>query len=421
MTPGLLAYRALIALLLPVLALRLRGRGGLHLADRLCLGPGPARPAGRLLWLHGASNGEIASARAIATAALARDPHLTVLVSANTAGGRALAASWGPARVIAALAPFDSRGATRRFLRRWRPEGLVIVENELWPNRLDLCARQGIPVAVLGARMSPRSARFWGRFPGLARRMLGSLAWLSAQDAASRERFLACGLPADRVGPVVTLKSAPDLGGAETEAGTLPWPAAQTLLAASTHEGEDAMVLDAFVAARRSRPALRLILAPRHPARAAAIAPLIAARGLAFATRSQGETPGPDIPVFLADSLGEMARWYRAAGMTFVGGSLTEVGGHTPYEPVAAGSAVLHGPHVANHAAAYAALDAAGAATVVADAGALAAAVLAFADPAAQAEAARRARLALPAEDAAPAIAAALDHVLKGTPGAVHP
>lgn len=412
----MILYRLALLAILPILLLQLRRRGpvepGLRLARHL-----PPRPAGRLLWLHGASNGEIASARGVVDRALALDPALLVLVSANTATGRDLAQGWGAPRVIATLAPFDLRGATVRFLDHWRPEALIVIENELWPGRLDLCAARGIPVAVLGARLSARSARLWGRFPGFARRVLGAIAWLSAQDEASRDRLAALGMPSNRLGPVVTLKSSPALA---PRGSTLPWPRATTVLAASTHEGEEAIVLDAFQAASRQRPDLRLILAPRHPRRGPRIQALVAERGLPHAVRSAGAIPGAETAVYLADTMGEMALWYQAAGLTFVGGSLIDEGGHTPYEPVAAGSAVIHGPHVANNADAYAALHKAAAAVEVADAAGLAAAILRLADGPAQAALASLARTALSPVDPGPAIAAALSHVLAGVPTDVH-
>lgn len=406
----MILYRLAFWLALPFLILRLWRRGapelGLRMGWRM-----PGRPDGRLLWIHGASNGELASARGVVDMALASDPRLQVLVTANTATGRDLAQGWGLPRLAASLAPFDLRGATRRFLDHWMPDGLIVIENEIWPNRMDLCAARALPVAVLGARMSERSARNWARFPRLAARVFGAIGWISAQDAASRQRLADLGVAGTRLGPVVTLKSAPDVAGG---ASALPWPRASTILAASTHDGEEAMVLDALAAARFGRPDLRLILAPRHARRGGSVAALASARGFAPAVRSRGEAPTAETAVFLADTMGEMALWYRAAGVTFVGGSLVEAGGHTPYEPVAAGSVVVHGPHVANNAAAYAALDQAGAAVAVADAGGLADAMRRLAESRIQTELAGRARQALAAADPGPAIAAALAHALKG-------
>jgi len=341
--------------------------------------------------LHGASNGELTSARPLIAALLDRVPDLRLLITANSLGGRDLVRGWALARTAVTLAPFDQAGTVARFLDTARPVALVMIENEIWPNRLELCAARGIPVLVAGARLSSASARAWGRFPRLARRLMSAIRWAAPQDEASRARLIALGLAPDRLGPVLTLKSVPE----QTDGAPAGPARAQTLLAASTHAGEDEVVLDAVVAARATLPGLRLILAPRHPHRRDRIEALIRARDLGFATRSRGAGPAEGLPVYLADTLGEMERWYRMAGMTFVGGSLVEKGGHTPFEPAAHGSAILHGPHWTNFAPAYGALAAGQGAVEVADADDLAAAILALADPAAQAALAGRAGAAL--------------------------
>ena len=418
-------YRLILTLLAPpalvlrqlVLALRGRAEPG-GIAQRLALSV--PRANGPVLWLHAASNGELASARGAVAAILGRHPDLGVVVTTNTLTGRALAESWALPRLTARLAPADTPGAVRRFLDALRPVALVVVENELWPERLARCASRGIPVLVLGARMSAGSSRNWARFRKLAARVIGSLSWLSAQDADSARRFVALGLAETRLGPVINLKAA---FAAARQASVLPFPRPDTVLAASTHPGEEAVVLAAFRAARAQNPALRLILAPRHPRRSAEIARLITGAGLAFATRSKGEAPEADTQVYLADTMGEMDLWYAAAGMTFVAGSLSDLGGHTPYEPAAHGSAILHGPDVANSAPAYAALHAAGAAVRVAGTEDLAREILRLADPALQARLAEKARTALGGADpdALAPFLAALDAALCGKTPDVHP
>lgn len=351
----MIRYQILMGLALPF-ALAQQALFGARgaVAERLGLGAAPA--PGARLWLHAASVGEVRSARWVIEALLAARPGLQVLVTLNTATGRDLVRGWGLAGVTARLAPFDSAGAAARVLDRWQPQALIIVENELWPARVQAAYNRGVPVLVIGARLSARSARRWGWVGGLARRMLGMIDWLSAQDAQSLERFQSLGLPQDAAGPVVALK-------ARAEAVVLPppfaapAPRAQTLLAASTHAGEDEGIIDAFRANTTFR---HLILAPRHPRRGDEIAQMLTARGLAFARRSKGETPTPDTAVYLADTLGEMDHWYAMAGSTLIGGSFAPKGGHTPWEPAAHGSAILHGPSLHNFAGAFAALDRAG-------------------------------------------------------------
>ncbi len=317
--------------------------------ERLALSGPEVAPGG--IWLHAASVGELNSVRVLAED-LARD--FPLCVTTNSLTGRDLARRIG---WPCALAPLDVPQAVARFLDRVRPAVMVTVENELWPNRSRMTHARGVAQVVLGARMSARSAARWARMPGLIGPMLGRIAALSAQDPLSEARLLALGLPQAALTPPLNLKL---LAPARVRPGEDGPGRALTVLAASTHEGEDAVMLDAWLAARAVAPGLRLILAPRHPERGDAVAGLIAARGLDFARRSRGG--GPDAPILLADTLGEMARWYAAAGICVTGGSFADHGGHTPWEPAAWRCAILHGPHVANQAGDYADLDAVGAA-----------------------------------------------------------
>lgn len=376
-------YRFIASLLAPVLAAGLgwrllRGRESLNdLAQRL--GGGAGKPGA--IWLHGASNGELTSARRLIEALLRQHPDRHLIVTCNTTTGRDLVAGWQLPHVTAQLAPLDYRWALARFRARWRPVVLVVLENELWPNRI-VTARE--PVVCIAARMSARSARRWGWLGGLARQVMGGITYLSAQDQASAKRFVALGFDAARLGPVMSLKQAVELPAPPAQELTAlqrTFTRADTLLAASTHEGEEAVIIAAFTKARVARPALKLILAPRHPRRSAAIAVLIAQAGLPFATRSKAEAPDTATAVYLADTLGEMPLWYALAGVSFVGGSLVNKGGHTPFEPVQAASAVLHGPHVSNFEAAYVELDQAGAARQVSGADEMLAALIELESP----------------------------------------
>ncbi|EIE50451.1 3-deoxy-D-manno-octulosonic acid transferase [Salipiger aestuarii] len=363
----MLLYRLLTTLFAAVVLGRLvLGRSFGDLRARLALGP--AEP-GHHLWLHAASNGELASARPLIEALRIARPDLALVVTCNSVTGVALAQSWGlPAR----LAPLDLGWVTRRFLRNWSVRAHLAMESELWPHRVLGCPG---PVLIMGGRLSERTARAWRLFGGLQRRLLARIHWLSAQDEGSLARYLAAGLPADAAGPVVDLKALydpPDLHDATLSGLNRD----HTWLAASTHEGEEATALTAHLVARAQEPELRLILAPRHPRRADDIVRLANAKGLTVARRSLGEAPDAD--VYLADTLGEMALFYAAAGRVFIGGTLADRGGHTPYEPAACGAALIHGPDVRNFRAPFARLDAAGAACAIDSAETLAAALLAL-------------------------------------------
>ena len=321
-------------------------------------------------------------------------------MTAHTATGRDAARRWEQPRAEIRLAPWDVPTAQRRLLRAYAPVAHVFVENELWPARLMACARAGVPVMAAGARISERSAARWAaRAPGAIAALLGTIDYLCPQDDASGERLVALGLPADRLGPAETLKAALPPAPPLPDAALLgeAFPRGATVLGASTHPGEEALVLDAFLAARAARPGLRLILAPRHPARAGEVAALVRARGLRPLLRTAADASGLADPgtVYVADTLGELRGLYCHAALAFVGGSTADLGGHTPYEPVAAGCVVAHGPDVANAAQPYDALGAADAAILAPGVPALAAAFALLDEPARLAAMADRARKAL--------------------------
>ena len=384
----MIVYRIILSLAAPVVALlyllrRLRGRiTAADLRERLGGGPhttapdaphGPDAPA---LWLHAASNGELASARPLISALLARDPALRLVITTNSLTGRALAQGWNDPRIAARLAPLDYRPLLRRFLRRHRPAALLLIESDLWLNRIFTLHRAGLPVMVISARMSARSAARWQRIaPRLARQLMTRLHGVSAQDSATEDRLRALGLPETRRLARVNLKAAVTLPApdpAERDACRRVFDRAHTVLAASTHPGEEEIILDAFARAQIHDPALRLILAPRHPRRGDEVQRLIAARGLSLRRRAAGEAPTANAAVYLADTLGEMALWFDLACSSFIGGSLVPLGGHTPYEPAQRGTAILHGPHLQNFAAIYTRLDAEGGARQISDAETLA-------------------------------------------------
>ncbi|WP_238364934.1 3-deoxy-D-manno-octulosonic acid transferase [Mesobacterium pallidum] len=402
----MLAYRLLLSLIalvmIPALALRaLRGRESWAVfGERLGFG---AATDGPVLWIHGASNGELAPTRPLIEAIAAARPDLALLVTSNSTTARDMIAGWG---LAARCAPLDLGPCLSAFLRRHDVQGYITLEKEFWPQRHARLAAQSAPILGLASAMSEATARAWSRLPVAARAALTPVARAWPQDTATGPRLVALGLDPAALGPVTPLKA----GYTAPERGTDPMLAgldrADTWLAASTHPGEEAEVIAAHLAALKSRPALRLILAPRHPRRVPEVAALLDAAGLPHRLRSHGTAPAAG-EVLLVDTMGEMALFYDAASACFVGGSLVPgIGGHTPYEPAAHGSAILHGPHVANHATAFAALTRADAAIAVAHGPALA---VALSDPAALAALPARASAAL-----AGSHAAQTDRVLAG-------
>lgn len=325
------------------------------------------RPEGRLLWFHAASVGESLSVLRLIVHLGERQPELSFLLTSGTATSAQIVERRLPPRTAHQFAPLDSARATARFLAHWRPDAAVFVESELWPQLLMQTGATGVPMALVNARISERSARNWKRFPATARFLLGHFRMIHCQDDATAAQLHDLGLEHAEKG--INLKALSGKLPVDSAAleemraaiGTRPlW------LASSTHPGEEEIVLAAQRQVLRRHPGALLLLVPRHPERAGDIARLIAAEGLAHTRRSAGGRPTPATQVYLADTLGETGLWYALAPLTCLCGSFTPVGGHNPFEPAHAGSAILHGPLHANFAQAYPALDAAGAAQQVA-------------------------------------------------------
>ena len=368
-----IAWHAAAALAAPALRRMLRSRATrgkeiLHrLPEREGLDPTP-RPPGRLLWLHAASVGEATSVLPVLQAL---PPGLHVLFTTGTATSAALLAERLPAlglhSVIHRFVPLDVPAWAARFLGHWRPDAVAFVESELWPNLLAACQARRIPLMLLNARMSGRSARSWSRLPGFARRVLGSFDQVQAQSADDARRLVCLGARNVTAPGNLKLSAAPlpadpaELARLRALIGGRPaW------LAASTHPGEE----DAAAAVHRTltpaHPGLLTIIAPRHPARGPDLA---AALGAPRRSLRQDPPPGG---IWLADTLGEMGLLFRLAPTVFVGGSLVDMGGHNPWEAAHLGCAIAIGPHTTNCREAVAALQAAGALDVVADAAGLA-------------------------------------------------
>jgi 3-deoxy-D-manno-octulosonic-acid transferase len=276
----------------------------------------------------------------------------------------------------------------RRCLARLRPRLLIVLETELWPNLLHQAQRTGVPVLIASARVSKRSAGRYQRVPGLLRAVLAAGVWIGAQTEADAQRFAALGVPPARVSVVGNIKFdralAPDVTerGAQLRArygaGRPVW------VAGSTHAGEEPIVLAAHRQLLGQQPRALLILAPRYPQRFAAAAAAISAQGFRCLRRSAnaagddappGNASNGDYQVLLLDTLGELADFYAAADVAFVGGSLVPIGGHNLLEPAALGLPVLSGPAQFNAPQIAEALGAQGALTLVHDAEELAAAL----------------------------------------------
>ncbi|WP_297768506.1 3-deoxy-D-manno-octulosonic acid transferase [uncultured Roseovarius sp.] len=331
------------------------------------------RPEGRLVWFHAASVGESVSVLRLITRWAETSPDLHFLLTSGTATSADIVAARLPPRTRHQFAPLDTGPAMRRFLRHWHPDAAVLVESELWPQMLRATHSAGTPLALINARLSDRSSRNWRRAPRTARHLMETFQLIHCQDTRTADHLQALGLT--RARPGTNLKSL--AGALPYETDTRDAIARQiglrpVWLAASTHPGEDEIMLAAHARLLTSQPDALLILVPRHPERGAALETLIADHRFDAARRAIGGQITSQTQVYLADTLGETGLWYALSPLTCLCGSFTRAGGHTPYEPALAGSAILHGPHYANFADAYPAFDASGAALEVQDAKSLA-------------------------------------------------
>jgi len=332
-------------------------------------------PGTRPVWIHACSVGEVGSVAPLARELIARGlpVHLTVVTRTGYAHASKLL---GEHATISWL-PWDIPGLMARFVRRLKPRLLLLTETEFWPGMLAACRRRKVPVIGVNTRISDRSFPRYRATRGLWRRWLAPVSLFLAQSELDAERLRAMGVDESRIQVVGNLKYA--VTPPDTDARALRQRLDATeqrpiLLAASTHEGEEAAILDRWPSWQRLRPDLLLALVPRHPERFDDVAELVASRGFRLARWSDHEaTSGADI--VLVDAMGVLAGLHAVADLTFIGGSLVNVGGHNPLEAAICGRGVLTGPHVQNFRAIMADMRHAGAAIVTADATELDAAV----------------------------------------------
>jgi 3-deoxy-D-manno-octulosonic-acid transferase len=334
--------------------------------------PSLRRPTGPLVWVHGASVGEMLAAVPLIERLRLQD--FAVLVTSGTVTSAALAEQRLPKGVPHQFIPLDAPRFVQRFLDHWRPGLALFVESDLWPNLILSCAERKIPMILINGRLSERSFKRWRRMPGAIGALLGRFDLCLAQSGADAERYAELG--AQRIVTTGNLKldvPAPPADPAALQRLREIVGARSVVAAASTHPGEEEAIIAAHVRLRAKFPSLLTVIAPRHPARGAGIAEIARAAGLAVALRSQRAQPMPDVGIYVADTLGELGLIYRIAPIVFMGGSLASHGGQNPIEAVRLGAAVLHGPHVWNFAEIYSMLDQSHGAEQVADGEALAA------------------------------------------------
>ena len=363
------AWSGVATILAPALRIHLarRVRRGKEIATRACERRGIAtrpRPDGPLLWLHAVSVGETLSILPVIAALHHDRPDLHFLVTtATTTSAALLSQRLGElphgVRIIHQFVPLDVPAWMRRFVRHWHPDAAILTESELWPNMIAACRREHVPVLLINGRMSDRSHAMWQRLPCLIGVMLRTLAWACARSAEDARRFRALGredivVLGDLKDAATRPREDTDLALLRRQVGHRPvW------IAASTHPGEEEVIVQAASLARDSIANLLTILVPRHPERGPAVMRIaqedVARRGL-------GQVPGALDSIWSCDTLGEMELFYALHCPVLMGNSLLPApqgGGHNPMEPARLGNALASGPSIGNFRQAFTTLGAA--------------------------------------------------------------
>lgn len=326
--------------------------------------PSLRRPAGPLVWVHGASVGEILSVFPLLERIRANG--FSVLLTSGTVAAARLAALRLPHGILHQFSPLDTPKFVKRFLDHWQPDLALLTESEFWPNLITEASERGTPFVLVNGRLSPRSFDRWKWMRRTSNTLLSRIDLCLVQEPEDARRL--AGLGAKRIVTTGNLKFDVPPPPADSPALSALGRALQNrtvILAASTHEGEEAAMIEAHRWLRRSTPGLITIIVPRHPDRGGAVAELAEQNGLVAMLRSRGHLPDRGTEIYVADTIGEMGLFYRLAPIVFMGGSLVKHGGQNPIEPAKLGSAILHGPYVSNFNAIYAELNRAhGAATV---------------------------------------------------------
>lgn len=339
--------------------------------------PTVPRPDGMVIWMHGASVGEALSMLPVVGEIVSRADAPTVLVTTGTVTSSRLMRDRLPEGAFHQFVPVDRLPYVRGFLAHWKPDLAMWWESELWPNMVTETHDAGIPMLLVNGRMSKASFAKWQRWRGLARALLKCFDRVLAQTDADAERYRALGAdPVERMGNMKF--SVPPL---PYDQATLAEIRARTglrpmWLAASTHDGEEAIAWDVHRRAAEAHPALLTIIAPRHPERGPEIAAMLREAGAQVALRSNSEPVTPDTDIYLADTLGELGLFFRLCPIVFMGKSLVDAGGQNPIEPARLGASIITGPYTWNFDEITEGMVAVGGLDVVADADGLAEAVI---------------------------------------------
>jgi 3-deoxy-D-manno-octulosonic-acid transferase len=351
----LIVYTCLFYLLLPFILMRLWWRG-IKAPDyrkrwHERLGFYKQRYPKHVVWFHAVSVGEAESLFPLIKRLQQAYPHQPLLITTTTPTGSTRVKAVLQDTVSHVYLPYDLPDVLRRFSRCFQPKLAVIMETEIWPNLYGHCGRKNIPLYLINARLSERSARSYQRIPWLIRPALAHIRHIATQTDDDRQRFYAIGANKNvsTVGNIkFDVEIAKDLPEQGKKLKAVLFPGRFVWLAASTHKGEEVLLLPLYQQLKRQIPELLLLIAPRHPERFSEVSQLCKQQQLVCLTRTSGEICTNNTDVYLLDTLGELKLFYGAADVAFVGGSLVPVGGHNVLEAAAVGVPILFGPYMAN-------------------------------------------------------------------------
>ncbi len=351
-------YTFLITLLVPAYLLRLYWRGfkapsyRKRWLERLGVFEAPLDQGG--IWVHAVSVGEVLAVAQLVGRLLDRYPEMPLLITTTTPTGADRVRALFGNDVIHRYAPIDLPWVVRRFLNAFQPRLLILVETEIWPNLIYHAKSEGVPTLLANARLSVKSARGYHRVAELTREALRNLTLIAPHAEADAERFQTLGARPDRIEVTGSIKFDVHLPGSLLERVDVlrrEWGGQRPVwIAASTHEGEDELILKAHATVREVLPEALLVLVPRHPERFERAGQLVEEAGFSLVRRTQHQPCEEDTSVFLGDTMGELTLFLGASDVAFIGGSLVPHGGHNILEATAQGVAVLFGPHMFNFA-----------------------------------------------------------------------
>jgi len=306
----------------------------------------------RTIWVHAVSVGEVLAAEPVIREIQTRYPERDIVITSMTPTSSEQIQKRFGGQVFHVYAPYDLPFIVNAFLRRVRPEFLIIMETELWPNMIHLASKRHCPVVIANARLSERSARGYRRLKPAVGWMLNELSLVLCQYKNDAVRFDSLDIAKDKIHVTGSVKFDVDIDGSHERKGqqlaSQLSPQQPVWIAASTHEGEDEKILSVHKRLRERFPDAVLILVPRHPERFDSAFQQAAQVGFKTYRRTLAECMPEDSEVFVVDTMGELLAFFAASDIAFIGGSLVEVGGHNPIEPGALGLPILAGSHMFN-------------------------------------------------------------------------